>query len=243
MNILNWGKNLRGKTLYFPGQFTRTFLNREFENYQEIFKKLKINFITIEENFSCGHEILNAGYKNEARKIANQNFEKFKKNSIKKIITNSPSTYYMLKNIYPEFVREWDIEVEHATISILNGLKKIRIKKGEKEIVTYHDSCKLGRYSKIYEEPREIIRILGGEILEMKLNRENSLCCCAGAGMRENFKELSKKMAQKKISTIPKDISRVISPCELSHSNLKLVTEKSTEFSTFVLGKLRGLKI
>tara|TARA_Y100000310_G_C20526136_1_gene736132 strand:+ start:69 stop:800 length:732 start_codon:yes stop_codon:yes gene_type:complete len=243
MGIKNWAKNIGKKTLYFPGQFTRNFLNKEFENYQEIFKKLKINFITLEENFSCGHEILSAGYKNEARKLANKNFEILKKNSIKKIITNSPSSYYMFKNIYPEFVREWDIEVEHSTISILNGLKKIKIKPREKEIVTYHDSCKLGRYSEIYEEPREAIKILGGEILEMKLNRENSLCCCGGAGMQENFKELSKKMAQKKISTIPPEVSKIISSCELSHSNLKSVTEKSTEFSTFVLGKLRGLKI
>ena len=243
MNILNWTKNLGGKTLYLPGQFTKTFLNKEFENYKEIFKKLKINFITLEEDFSCGHEILSAGYKNEARKLANKNFEIFKKNSVRKIITNSPSTYHMLKNIYPEFVREWDIEVEHATISILKGLKKIKIKEREKEIVTYHDPCKLGRYSGIYEEPRETIRMLGGEILEMRLNRENSLCCCGGAGMQENFKETSKKMAQKKISNIPKEVSKIISPCELSHSNLKKVTEKSTEFSTFVLGKLRGLKI
>ena len=75
----------------------------------------------------------------------------------------------MLKNIYPEFVRKWDIEVEHATIPILKELKKLKIKSREKEIVTYHDPCKLGRYSGIYEEPRETIRILGGEILEMKL--------------------------------------------------------------------------
>ena len=147
---------------------------------------------------------MTAGYKNEAIKLANKNFELFKKNSIKKIIVSSPSSYYMFNKIYPELIRGWDIEVEHATITILRELRKRRIKQREKEIVTYHDTCRLGRYSGIYEEPRDVIKILGGDIIEMKLNRENALCCCGGGGMQENFHKLSNKMAQKRASRIPK---------------------------------------
>ncbi len=240
MGIKNWAKNIRGKTLYFPGQFTKEFLGKELENYKEVFKKLGIKFTMLEEDISCGHELYQAGYKNEARNLANKNFEIFKKNSITKIITNSPSSYHMFHKIYPELIRGWYIEVEHATVSILNELKKIRIKELEPEIITYHDPCKLGRYSEIYDEPRDVIKMLGGKIYEMKLNRENALCCCAGAGMLENFPEVSRKMAHKRAKDIPIEVSKIIIPCELAYSNLKSVTDKSTEFSTFVLSKLRG---
>jgi len=42
----------------------------------------------------------------------------FKKNKITKIVTNCPSCYHAFKEIYPSFVLDWDIEVEHATVTI-----------------------------------------------------------------------------------------------------------------------------
>ena len=46
-----------------------------------------------------------------------------------------------------------------------------------------HDSCYLGRYNKIYEEPRRIIRAATGrDALEMDRSRAGSFCCGAGGG-------------------------------------------------------------
>jgi Fe-S oxidoreductase len=47
----------------------------------------------------------------------------------------------------------------------------------------YHDPCYLGRYQKIYDSPREVIRsIPGAEMVEMKNHHENSMCCGGGGG-------------------------------------------------------------
>ncbi|RMG77037.1 MAG: (Fe-S)-binding protein, partial [Bacteroidetes bacterium] len=47
---------------------------------------------------------------------------------------------------------------------------------------TYHDSCYIGRYMDIFEEPREVLKAAGGNIKEMSKNRLESFCCGAGGG-------------------------------------------------------------
>jgi heterodisulfide reductase subunit D len=243
MGILDWFKG--GKVLYYPGCLTKGVLLQQFENYKEIFNRLGMDFFMFSDKESCcGLPVLNAGYKKDARKLAKKNFDLFKKEGVTKIITNCPSCYHTFKEVYPNILREWDIEVEHATVAILNALKKKGIRyrgsDADREAVAYHDPCHLGRYSGIYEEPREVIRLLGGKILESDFNREDAFCCGGGGGVRANLPELAKDIAKLKVKDIPKDASKIISPCGLCYSNIKSVSDDSIEFSDFVLGKLRG---
>ncbi|MDO8516761.1 MAG: (Fe-S)-binding protein [Nanoarchaeota archaeon] len=244
MGVINWFKDFGKNTLYYPGCLTKGVLKQEFENYKNIFAKLEIDYILIpNDEVCCGSPVINAGYKKDAQKLARKNFELFKKYNVAKIITNCPSCYNMFKEEYPKFIREWNIEVEHASSAILKALKEKQIKfNGPDEVVTFHDPCHLGRYSNIYNEPREVIEILGGKIIEMRHNKENSLCCGGGGGVRANFPELSEKIAKRRANEIPKEVEKIISPCGLCFSNLQTASNKSEEFSTFVLRRLSYIK-
>jgi Fe-S oxidoreductase len=246
MGILNWISSLGYNTLYYPGCLAKIALKENMENYKKIFNMLGIDFIMLSpEEVCCGLPVINAGYKKEVKSLVKKNFSVFKKQGIKKIITNCPSCYHMFKDEYPKIVKEWDIEVEHATQVILNALKNKNIASYPiKEQVTYHDSCHLGRYCGIYEAPREVITLLGGEIIEMKYNRENAICCGAGAGVKANYPELAKSIAKAKMSHLPPQVDVIISACSLCASNLqsgmeKGSSKKSEEFSQFVLRKLQ----
>jgi len=48
--------------------------------------------------------------------------------------------------------------------------------------VTFHDPCHLGRFNKGYDAPRDILKMLGCELVEMGRNKDNSFCCGAGGG-------------------------------------------------------------
>ncbi|HQO02782.1 MAG TPA: (Fe-S)-binding protein, partial [Spirochaetota bacterium] len=47
---------------------------------------------------------------------------------------------------------------------------------------TYHDSCFLGRYNNIYDQPRSIVKAMSGSnnFVEMSRNHSKSFCCGAG---------------------------------------------------------------
>lgn len=231
--------NVGKKTLYYPGCMLKGVLTTEQENYKKILNKLGVDFIMLpSEEVCCGSPVYNAGYRKDARKLAEKNFELFKSRKIGKIITPCAGCYNMFKNEYPLLLRDWDIEVEHATQTILRNLKLKKIASFVDEVVSYHDPCHLGRYSGIYDEPREIIRLLGGNLKEMTHNRENALCCGAGGGMRANYPETAKDIAKKRMAEAPKDAEKILTPCGLCHANLSTADGRSVEFSTWVLGRL-----
>ena len=154
------------KVLYYPGCLTKGVLKQELENYKEIFNKLKIDFVMLpDEENCCGLPVMNAGYRKDAVKLAKKNLKLFREKGIQKIVTNCPSCFHMFGSVYPKLVRDWNIPVEHATVTVLRALKKKGWKyhgyDEDREIVAYHDPCHLGRYSGVYDEPREVVEILG----------------------------------------------------------------------------------
>ena len=53
--------------------------------------------------------------------------------------------------------------------------------------ITFHDPCYLGRANQVYEAPRDLIKKLDAELVEMKNCKSKGLCC--GAGGAQMFKE------------------------------------------------------
>jgi Fe-S oxidoreductase len=48
------------------------------------------------------------------------------------------------------------------------------------QLMTYHDSCYLGRYNAIYDAPRDIMKLTGGNLVEPENAREKGKCCGGG---------------------------------------------------------------
>jgi Fe-S oxidoreductase len=138
-----------------------------------------VPFKLLDNERCCGHDMLLQGDREGFIALAQANLEEFSRHGIKKIITGCPEGYYTLKIDYPNIMGETGIEVLHLTEVIAPLVQSGKLNLGKLNMrVTYHDPCKLGRCSRIFEQPRTALQAVTGlEMTEMEQNHERSLCC------------------------------------------------------------------
>jgi Fe-S oxidoreductase/nitrate reductase gamma subunit len=118
------------------------------------------------------------------QELATANIGEFEKAGVTKIVTIDPHAYNIFKNEYPDF--GFKAEVVHHTelLHELVSQGKLKPQHAINETITFHDSCYLGRYNDVYDPPREILKSIPGvNLVEMKRNREEGMCCGAGGGL------------------------------------------------------------
>ena len=161
--------------------------------FTKILTHLNISYAVLGKEESCtGDPARRAGNEMLYQMQALQNIEVFKMYEVKKILTICPHCYNIFKNEYPDLGGIY--EVIHYTQFLDEQISKGTLKTGKKALndisVTYHDPCYLGRANNIYNEPRNILKNLTGQLVEMERNKSFALCC--GAGGAQMFKEAEK---------------------------------------------------
>lgn len=132
----------------------------------------------------CGDLVYNAGDVYYLEELARGNVALMERLKPTVIVVISPHCYNMLARVYPRYGAKPPAPVVHYTKLLAELIASGRVRPGRlKATVTYHDPCYLGRWSGLYEEPREIIQHIDGiKLIEMEHNRGRSLCCGGGGG-------------------------------------------------------------
>ena len=211
--------------LYFRGCTARekeTSIQKATEKLLDI---AGVDYHILEDEKCCGSVLLRTGFFNEAQRQIKKNTEVLKG---EKIITSCAGCYKTLKDDYE------GLDVIHIS-QLLDELirdGKLNLEKGELD-VTYHDSCHLARHMEVFDEPRNVIESLAN-LVEMENNRENSLCCGAGGGVKSAYPEIATQMARTRIDqamdTGCKTLVTACPFCKLNLSNDELEVLDLTEF-------------
>jgi len=171
---------------------------------------IKVGILGTEES-CCGEPARCLGNEYLFQMQAEKNIELMKSYNIKKIVTACPHCYNTLKNEYPQFGGEF--EVIHHTQFIANLLKegKLRIIKGSSGVITYHDSCYLGKYNGIYEPPRQILNSMPDvTVVEMKLNRKRGFCCGGGGGHMWLEEKAGRRISEMRIEQVTETKAQIV---------------------------------
>jgi Fe-S oxidoreductase/nitrate reductase gamma subunit len=136
------------------------------------------------DEMCCGETARRLGHEYLFQEFARQNIETLTKISFNKIVAQCPHCFNTLKNEYPQL--GGDFKVQHYTEFLaelpLQGINKPSNGSQPDQVVTFHDSCYLGRYNDIYTEPRQLLQKAGINPVDMADHDEDSFCCGGGGG-------------------------------------------------------------
>ncbi|MFX1588153.1 MAG: (Fe-S)-binding protein [Promethearchaeota archaeon] len=222
------------ETLCFLGCTTATRTPKTAEAFINILTRLNLDFTMLGKNEGCcGYILLSTGLWEQAKKVANELIKKIENTRAKTIITPCSGCYYTFTRLYPEIL---DLNIPCKILHTSQFLEKI-IK--EKEIklkplnlkVTYHDPCSLGRHSKVYDPPRNLLKAIPNlELIEMPLNRNYARCCGGGAGLWtfNNKVSLETTKIRLKEDLIPTNVNILTTACPQCQLNFKFASRMNS---------------
>ncbi len=189
----DWAKELGVKTLAEDPNVEYLFYVGCSGSFDDRGKKISIALAKIlqeagvsfgilgNEEGCCGDSAMRAGNEYLFQTLAQTNIDLMNGYGVKKIIAICPHGYNALKKDYPNFGGNFEVYHHTEIIAKLIADGKIRLTESLPGTFVYHDSCFLGRYNKIYDQPRQILKAIPGlKLVEMERTLDKSFCCGAG---------------------------------------------------------------
>jgi Fe-S oxidoreductase len=196
---LAWARDLDVKTLdqnpgaewiYFVGCLA-SFDDRNKETARALIQLMQhagLDFALLSKEGCSGDPARRTGNEYLAQVLMEHNAEQFREagaSKARRCVTACPHCFNTLKLEYQQFGVEFVEVVHHSELlTRLVSEGKLRPKVNPKlGRVVFHDSCYLGRYNQVYEQPRDVVRaVADAPLLEAEYHHDKGFCCGAGGG-------------------------------------------------------------
>jgi Fe-S oxidoreductase len=131
---------------------------------------------------NAGNDVRRVGEEGLYEVLAAANVNALASASFNTIVTTDPHSFNTIRNEYPDFGGKYPIEHYTTLAKRLFAEGRLKVTNPLKYRVTFHDPCHLGRFNRGYDAPRDLLALLGCELIEMGRCKANSFCCGAGGG-------------------------------------------------------------
>jgi Fe-S oxidoreductase len=188
------------------GSFDADF-QKSLRSLFSILRAKEVKFGVLSKERCTGDPAKRTGNEYMYQELANGNIEDLKAAGPKTMLTSCPHCAKTIGHDYKKF--GYEVEIVHSSVYVekllrsapsrearfgeprrsspesaaSGGGKAFAERSDERETVTFHDPCYLGRYAGTVDEPRALLTRFGADIREPERNRENPFCCGAGGGL------------------------------------------------------------
>jgi len=197
-----------------------------------VLERAGLDPLVVEET-CCGYFAEAAGFEEDFERIQERFTEVYGDVSGREILTLCPTCTVTLRDRY-------GLKVKHAIVAVAERMGQLNPRQLDLK-ATYHDPCHLGRMLGIFDEPRDILRALGVEVVEMEHSRVFSNCCGGGGGVADTDPDLALEVAKNRVrDALEAGVETIITVCPTCEPTLlRAASRLANEVGVFV--DVRGL--
>jgi Fe-S oxidoreductase len=154
-------------------------------------------------------------------------FERFRKNGVRRVITVDPHTTSILRDVYPKFIGDFDLEVNNYMEVLAE--RDLPVMQVQNQELVVHDSCVYARYEGMIEQPRNLLKKAGVIAREPELTGRSTHCC--GGPIESLFPGKAHEIAANRISQLKANGGNIVTMCPICQVNLRKAAGESCQIS------------
>lgn len=155
-----------------------------------------VSYAVLGESEPCtGDTLRRGGAEDKYQLLAKANVAMLNEAGVKKIIASCPHCFHTFANEYPQLGGSYEVIHHSKLIAHLLDSGRLKVSRPLDKKLTYHDSCYLGRWNGLYDEPRKALAAANrGGVIELSRNRNHGFCCGAGGARMWMEEDTSKRV-------------------------------------------------
>ncbi len=202
------------------------------EALARIFKQAGVSWTVSSEAFEATNSGIQIGASDIARELVSRVVNAAEKLKVKYVISpECGHAYTAIRWEGPNLIgRPYNFKVVHI-LELLDELRasgRIKTEGTEQARLTFHDPCQIVRKGGVLEPPRNLLRAVADNFVEMSDPREMNWCCGGGGGVsaNERAEALRLKVFKRKKSQLDElKVDTLVTAC----ANCRLVIEEGLE--------------
>jgi len=202
------------------------------EALARIFKQADVSWTIASEAFEATNSGIQIGSSDIARELVTRVVTAAEKLKVKNIISpECGHAYYAIRWDGPNLIgRPYTFKVIHI-LELLEELRtsgRLKTEGMEDARLTFHDPCQIVRKGGVLEPPRNLLKQVASNFVDMQDAREMNWCCGGGGGVSANERadELRIKVFARKKSQLDElNVDTLVTAC----ANCRLILEEGLE--------------